>query len=233
MKILIIEDDNAIRDVLKKSLESEGFVVDEASDGDSGSFMARVNQYDIILLDYVLPNKNGLEVCKDIRLNEISTPIIMLTGRSEVLSKIELLNNGADDYITKPFSFEELIARIKAMHRRPKEIESEIFKNGYIQLNNSNQEVLINDKKVYTTRKEFMLLELLLKNKDRVVSRATIIEKVWDSSVNPFSNTIEAHIRNVRKKIKDKNRKIIESVAGRGYKLNNVRKSNCLRTTRS
>jgi DNA-binding response OmpR family regulator len=226
MKILIIEDDRSIRDVLKMSFESEAFVVDVAADGDSGSFMARVNKYDVILLDFVMPNKNGLEVCKDIRDNEIQTPIIMLTGKGDVLTKIELLNNGADDYITKPFSFEELMARVRAVTRRPKKIESDIFKSGKIKINPNNQEVTISNKKVYMTRKEFLLLEILMKNQDNVVSRANIMEYVWDNNANPFSNTIEAHIRNLRKKIKDKDRKIIESVAGRGYKMNCVKKAN-------
>lgn len=223
MKILIIEDDNTIRDVLKKCFESESFVVDEAADGDSGSFMARVNKYNVILLDFILPKKNGLEVCKDIRLNEISTPIIMLTSKNEVLTKIELLNSGADDYITKPFSFEELVARVKAVTRRPKNIAADIFKNKYIEINNITQEVLVKNKKVYTTRKEFLLLEILMRNKDKVVSRAHIMEHVWDNNTNPFSNTIEAHIRNVRNKIGDKKRKIIESIPGRGYKMNTIK----------
>jgi DNA-binding response OmpR family regulator len=223
MKILIIEDDNTIRNVLKKSFESESFVVDEAADGDSGSFMARVNKYDVILLDFILPKKNGLEVCKEIRINEIITPILMLTSKNEVLNKIELLNAGADDYITKPFSFEELMARVKAVTRRPKNIETETFKTKTIEINNLTQEVVVKNKKVYMTRKEFLLLELLMKNKDKVVSRANIMEYVWDDNTNPFSNTIEAHIRNLRHKIGDKGRRIIQSVPGRGYKLNNTK----------
>jgi len=205
------------------SLSSENFVVDVAYEGDSGSFMARVNKYDVIILDYVLPNKNGLEVCKEVRENSITTPIIMLTSKNDVLTKIELLNSGADDYITKPFSLEELIARIKAVTRRPKQIEGDVFSSGNIKINKDNQEVTLSKKKIYMTRKEFLLLELLMRNQDKVVSRAKIIEYVWDNNANPFSNTIEAHIRNLRRKIKDKNRTIIESVAGRGYKMNNTK----------
>lgn len=223
MKILIVEDDRSISDVLKMSLSSESFVVDVAHEGDAGSYMARVNKYDVIILDYILPNKNGLEVCKEVRENKITTPIIMLTSKNDVLTKIELLNSGADDYITKPFSFDELTARIKAVTRRPKQIEGDIFVVGNIEINKDNQEVTLSKKKIYMTRKEFLLLELLMKNQDKVVSRAKIIEYVWDNNANPFSNTIEAHIRNVRRKIKDSKRNLIESVAGRGYKINSTK----------
>lgn len=148
----------------------------------------------------------------------------MLTSKNEVLTKIELLNSGADDYITKPFSFEELVARVNAVSRRPQNIAADIFKNYNIEINNTTQEVLVKNKRIYMTRKEFLLLDILMRNKGKVVSRANIIEHVWDNNTNPFSNTIEAHIRNVRNKIGDKNRKIIESIPGRGYKMNNIKK---------
>ena len=222
MKILIVEDDRSIRNVLKMGLESEGYIVDEAEDGESGSYLARINPYGLIILDIVMPKKSGTEVCRELREYNIDTPILMLTSKSDVLTKIQLLNIGADDYITKPFSFEELIARIKAVSRRPSAIEDDILRNGNITLNVNTQEVLRNKKKVYLTRKEILLLELFMKNKDKVVSRASIMEHVWETDMNPFSNTIEAHILSLRKKIGDAKKNLIRSVPGRGYRMMEV-----------
>ncbi len=219
MKILIVEDSSPVRNVLRMGLESQAFAVDEAEDGEMGSYLARVNQYDLIILDNTLPKKMGKQVCQEIREAEISTPIILLSGSSNVLIKVELLNLGADDYLTKPFSFEELTARIKALLRRPHQIEDVILKIDKIKLNTNTQEVLISNKKTVLTRKEFSLLEILMKNQDKVLSRSFIMEHVWDINSNPFSNTIESHILNLRKKIGDKNRRLIHNVPGRGYKI--------------
>lgn len=219
MKILLVEDNNSIRNIVKLSLEQESYAVDEAIDGDSAVYMAKVNQYDLILLDIILPNKMGNEVCKEIRREGIDTPVIMLTSKTDVLTKVDLLENGADDYITKPFSFEELKARIKATLRRPKRIEDEMYKLGKIEFNTTSGDLFVKGKKVYLTRKEQSLLEILIRNRDKVMSRSVITEHVWDNSTNPFSNTIEAHVLNLRKKLGDNKRKLIESVPGRGYKL--------------
>jgi len=221
MKILIIEDDISIRNVLKMALESKSFVVDLAEDGDQGSFMARSNDYDLIILDNVLPIKLGGRVCKEIRESGKHTPIIMLSAKSEVLTKVELLNLGADDYMTKPFSFEELLARINTLLRRPKQIESRILKIKNVELDRDKQIVLFNDNELYLTKKEYGLLEFLMVNKDTTLSRGQILEHVWDKQSDPFSNTIETHILNLRKKLKDKSKNLIESVPGRGYRINN------------
>jgi len=219
MKILIVEDSSPVRNVLRMGLESQAFAVDEAEDGEMGSYLARVNQYDLIILDNTLPKKMGKQVCQEIREAEIKTPIILLSGSNNVLIKVELLNLGADDYLTKPFSFEELTARIKALLRRPHQIEDVILKIDKIKLNTNTQEVTISNKKTVLTRKEFSLLEILMKNQDKVLSRSFIMEHVWDINSNPFSNTIESHILNLRKKIGDKNKRLIHNVPGRGYKI--------------
>jgi DNA-binding response OmpR family regulator len=219
MKILVVEDDNTIRNVLKISLESQSYNVDEAEDGQTALYMAKVNKYDLILLDLIIPKKSGLEVCKELRNENITTPIMMLTSKNETLTKVELLNSGADDYVTKPFSFEELNARICALWRRPKQTRSEIIKIGSLTIDNQKQEVVLKKKRLYLTRKEFSLLELLSKNPNKVVSRASIMEHVWNTDANPFSNTIETHVRNLRRKIQDSKREIIQSVPGRGYKM--------------
>jgi two-component system, OmpR family, response regulator ArlR len=220
MKILIIEDDSSIRNVLRIGLESKAFAIDLAEDGERGSFMARTNNYDLIILDNVLPKKTGGHICKEIRDLEIYTPILMLSAKSEVLCKIELLNLGADDYMTKPFSFDELLARIYALIRRPKYIQNEIINVNNLKLDRRKQTIYYDDKELTLTKKEFSLLEYLIVNKNTVLSRGQILDNVWDLRSDPFSNTIETHIRNVRVKIKDEAKKIIESIHGRGYRLN-------------
>lgn len=220
MKILIIEDDISIRNILRLSLESKGFTIDEAEDGDIGSYLARTNSYDVILLDNVLPKKMGGHICKEIRNSGSITPIIILSGKQEVLTKIQLLNLGADDYVTKPFSFDELLARINAVLRRPQNINYHILKLKNLEVNFTSQTIKKDNRDIYLTRKEFSLLEFLAKHKNTVVSRSQILEHVWEMSVDPFSNTIETHIMNLRRKIKDTNRTIISSIPGRGYKFN-------------
>jgi DNA-binding response OmpR family regulator len=220
MRVLIIEDNKEISDFLKVGLESEGFAVDVISDGEKGSFTARTNEYDLILLDNVLPKKGGLQICKEIREAGKKTPIIMLSVRSEIGDKVNLLANGADDYMTKPFSFEELRARMRAVLRRPTITAHNILTIDDLILDPNRQEVRRGKRDIYLTRKEFSLLEYLLQNRGNVVSRGMIMEHVWNLDGDPFSNTIEAHIFNLRKKIdKPKNKKLIHNVPGRGYKV--------------
>lgn len=220
MKLLIIEDNISVRNILRLSLESKGFAIDEAEDGEAGSYLARTNLYDVILLDNVLPKKMGGHVCKEIREAGKTTPIIVLSGQQEVLQKINLLNTGADDYITKPFSFEELLARINSVIRRPKTYVPEIFRFKDFEINFAGQTIYKNKKELYLTRKEFSLLEYLIQNRNIVMSRGQILEHVWDMNADPFSNSIETHIMNLRKKLKDTRRAIITSIPGRGYKFN-------------
>lgn len=220
MRILVIEDEEGIASFLKAGLESEYFAVDVAEDGERGSFLGRTNEYDIIILDNMLPKKNSSEVCDDIRRVGKTTPIIMLSARAELGVKVELLNKGADDYVTKPFSLEELLARIRALLRRPTAITSEVLQTDDLILDTKQHSIKRGGKEIYLTKKEFMLLELLLKKKGSVVSRGTIMEHVWDMNVDPFSNTIESHILNVRKKIATEGgRELISTLPGIGYKI--------------
>ncbi|MCB9805770.1 response regulator transcription factor [Candidatus Nomurabacteria bacterium] len=220
MKILLIEDNSSIRNILRMSLEAEGFIVDVSEDGEDGSFMARTNQYDMIILDNMLPKKRGKEVCKEIREAGKEMPVLILSAKSEVLEKVDLLNNGVDDYMTKPFSFEELLARIRSLIRRPHKLETEIITIENVAMNTNSGKVTKNNKELYLTRKEFSLLELLMKNRNQVVSRGNILEHVWNMDGDPFSNTIEAHILNLRKKLGDRHKRLIENVPGRGYRMN-------------
>lgn len=220
MRILVIEDEEGIASFLKSGLESEYFAVDIAEDGEQGSYLAQTNEYDMIILDNNLPKKNGGEVCKEIRASGKTTPIIMLSAVSALGVKVDLLNKGADDYLTKPFSLDELLARIRALLRRPATFTAEILAADDLTLDTKQHVVKRGDKEIYLTRKEFMLLELLMKKKGSVVTRGNIMEHVWDMHVDPFSNTIDSHILNVRKKIASDGKKdLIYTLPGIGYKI--------------
>ncbi len=219
MRILIIEDDQDIRQMLASYLESACFAVDSTGDGIEGSYLARTNDYDIVLLDYMLPGKDGLRICHEIRESGKVMPILMITVRNEIADKVELLNRGVDDYVTKPFSFDEIMARINALIRRPRRIESPVMQVADIIIDANRQRVVRGNKEIYLTRKEYSLLEYLARHEGHVVSRGTIMEHVWDMESDPFSNTIEAHIFNLRKKIKRGKTELIRTIPGRGYML--------------
>ncbi len=224
MRLLIVEDDAETRDFLKLAFEAESYAVDTVSDGDKGSYLARTNDYDIIILDNSLPLKNGEEVCKDIRKAGKQTPILILSVTNEAGVKVALLNAGADDYLTKPFSFEELNARIRGLLRRPARIEETVLELGDLVLDTAKQTVKRGRKGIYLTRKEFALLEYLMRHKGSVLSRGMIMEHVWNIESDPFSNTIEAHILNLRRKIRVGNKpELIHNVPGRGYKIDRLK----------
>lgn len=220
MKILIIEDNISVRNVLRIGLEAEGYIIDDVGDGDRGSYFARINKYNLIILDNVLPKKMGKQVCREIRDAGVTTPVLLLSAKADIDSKISLLDSGADDYMIKPFSFEELKSRIKALTRRPSIIRNSLIKIGNLTIDTNNFEIKKGLKKINLTRKEFTLLNLLVENIGQVVSRGTIMEFVWESNMDPFSNTIETHIGNIRNKIGDFRKQIIKNVPGRGYKIN-------------
>ncbi len=220
MRALIVDDERDVRAMLTEQLKAHCFAVDTAADGTEGSYMARTNTYDIIILDNMLPEKSGMTVCQEIRRTGRSTPILILSVLSETWQKIDLLNSGADDYIIKPFSSEELIARIRALLRRPHELVGDVLTTDDLTLDTKRQRVVRGEKGIYLTRKEFMLLEYLMRNQGTVLSRSMILEHVWDMTSDPFSNTIDSHILSLRKKVDaDPARKLIHTVQGRGYKL--------------
>lgn len=219
MRLLIIEDNKEISDFLKVSLEAESFVVDVAFDGERGSYFARCEAYDAIILDYMLPKKDGFQICQELRSAGVTVPIIMISIKAETPLKVGLLNLGADDYLVKPFSFEELLARVRATLRRPPLLKPSVLSLGDLTLEPAAQRIIKGRKEVYLTRKEFILLEYLLENRGKVVSRGMILEHVWNRESDPFSNTIEAHILNLRKKVDSGKKKLIHTVPGRGYKM--------------
>jgi DNA-binding response OmpR family regulator len=220
MRILLVEDEQQIADFLSMSLEAESFAVDVAHNGIKGAELAFANNYDLIILDNQLPGKSGLEICKETRAHGKTCPIIMLSVLAETNMKVDLLNAGADDYLIKPFSLQELIARIRALLRRPRRLETNILAVDDLILDSQRHIVKRGKKELTLTRKEFGLLQFLMKNEGTALTRGMIMEHVWDMKADPYSNTIESHVVTLRKKVDFKQRrKLIHTVPGVGYKL--------------
>lgn len=219
MKILFVDDDADLRDVMRDNLEAESYTVDVAPDGKKGSYMARTNHYDLVILDYSMPEKNGAVVIQEIRGAGLATPIMFLSVIDDVEKKVAVLQSGADDYMEKPFTYAELSARVRAILRRPPEIRQDIMTVGGITLDLNKHIATLDGLPLYLTRKEFNLLRYLVSNRDLVLSRSMIMEHVWNADSDPFSNTIEAHITNLRKKLHHGNREYIRNVPGRGYMI--------------
>ena len=222
MRILVVEDEHKIANSIKKGLEQENFSVDIVFDGESALDMAETEEYDCIVLDLMLPKINGVQVCSQLRKDENHTPIIMLTAKSELEDKVHGLTMGADDYLTKPFAFEELLARIRALLRRPKDRLENTLKCGDLELNPATFEVKRLDEQVNLTKKEFALLEYLMRNKNKTVTKDQIISHVWNYDSNILDNTVEQYIGYLRNKI-DKpfpnKKQLLQTIRGFGYKL--------------
>lgn len=220
MKILIVEDEHLIANAIKKGLEQEHYTVDIAFDGLEGFDLASSGDYDIVLLDLMLPKMDGMEVCRQLRQLQIHVPILMLTAKSQLEDKIKGLNCGADDYLTKPFAFEELLARIRALTRRPQTATSEIIIISDLSLNLSNYEVIRHKKIISLSSREYSLLECLMRHVNKILTKDQLIQHVWSYESDILPNTVEVYIRNLRQKI-DKNYKIklIKTVRGFGYKI--------------
>ncbi len=222
MKILIVEDQEKLAKLIQKGLILEGFSADYVLDGEEAANRIAVHhsEYDLIILDYMLPNKSGLEICSQTRERKIAIPILMLTGKDALPDITAGLNSGADDYLTKPFSFDELVARIRAILRRPKITLPSTLQIKHVQLDPLAKIVTCNKKLVSLTLREFSLLEYLMRHGDEALSRETILSGVWDFAFDSFANVVDVHIANLRKKLGDLDGKIIETVRGIGYKMN-------------
>jgi two-component system, OmpR family, copper resistance phosphate regulon response regulator CusR len=221
MKILLVEDDPKISAFVKLGLEDNDYIVTVAYDSTMAEKIVFNKQFDVIILDVIIPGINGLELCKKIRNNNIKTPVLMLTSLDSVEDKIAGFDCGADDYLVKPFSFKELYARIKALSRRYTEtIVSPTLKIADLELDTISKKVRRNEKEIKLTAKEFAILELLLSNKGKVFERIEIAEKIWGFSFNSGTNLIDVHINSLRNKI-DKNfsPKLIHTLVGFGYVL--------------
>ena len=220
MSILVIEDEKKIAAFLRRGLREEGYAVDTASDGEEGAFMAVEKEYDLIILDIMIPKLDGLSVCRAIRKKGLETPIIMLTAKDTVKDKVAGLDAGADDYLTKPFAFEELLARVRAGLRKNSRNSGTILKIEDLELDPVSHKVLRSKKKLELTSKEYSLLEYMLRNQGKVITRNMIAEHVWDIDFDTGTNVIDVYINYLRKKI-DQGfpRKLINTVRGRGYRL--------------
>lgn len=220
MRILVVEDNQKIAHSLKKGLEQERFAVDLSFDGDQGVNLGVSEDYDLIILDLMLPKINGMKVCRILREEEhINTPILMLTAKDQVEDKVKGLNCGADDYLAKPFDFEELLARIKALTRRPKKILANILKTKDLSLNTIDYQVKRGKREIELSKTEFSLLEYLMRHSGQVVSKQQIINHVWDYDADVLPNTVEVYIGYLRKKLDKPN--LIKTIRGFGYKLTN------------
>lgn len=225
MRLLIVEDEKDLADVIKKGLEEEGFVADTAHDGSKAMELINSIKYDLIILDLMIPVKSGMEVLRELRQQGNETPILILTAKDSVEDKVEGLDSGANDYLTKPFAFEELKARIRVLLREKslnndEQKDKKLIKVGDLVIDTISHEVTRQDQVISLTVKEYAVLEYLTRNRGQVLSRTQIEEHVWDYRFGSNSNIVDVYIRYLREKI-DKNfdEKLIETVRGRGYKL--------------
>lgn len=220
MKILVVEDEHIIATSIKKGLEQEHYTVDLAFDGLEGFDLASTGDYDLILLDIMLPQMDGLDICRQLRQDKIHTPILMLTARGQTDDKVTGLNTGADDYLTKPFAFEELLARIRALARRPQTVTTETLSVGDLSINLSTYEVTRQNKSIALSSKEYSLLECLMRHANKILSKDQLIQHVWSYESDILPNTVEVYIRNLRQKIDQPfKQKLIKTVRGFGYKI--------------
>lgn len=222
MRILVVEDEHKIANSLKKGLEQEYFAVDVAFDGTAGYDLAASEEYDLIVLDRLLPGIDGAEICKKLREKQIHTPVLLLTAKGQIADRVEGLNAGADDYLTKPFAFEELLARVKALTRRPREIIGSLLQVEDLSLNTMTYEVKRAGETIQLSSKEFSLLEYLMRHANKVITKDQIINHVWDYEANILPNTVEVYIKLLRNKVDKpfKNSKpLIQTIRGFGYKI--------------
>jgi len=223
MRVLLVEDDHRIASFIAKGLRENAYAVDVADDGDEATYMASINPYDIFVLDVNLPNKNGFEVCAEIRQEGNAKPILMLTARDTIDDRVSGLDIGADDYLVKPFEFRELLARLRALLRRSNEIRSPKISIADLDVDTVSQTVNRAGQNIDLTAKEYALIEFLARNKGRVIGREEISEHVWNESFDPFSNLIEVYIKRLRKKLDDGHPvQLIHTRRGAGYILNDV-----------
>lgn len=222
MRVLVVEDEHKIAASIKKGLEQERFAVDIAYTGNDGLDLATTEDYDLVILDRLLPQIDGIEICKKLRRENIHTPVLMLTAKGQTEDKIAGLDSGADDYVTKPFSFEELLARVRALVRRPKNTLKSILKIANLTLDTKTFEVKRGKEKINLSSKEFSLLEYLMRNQGKVLTKDQIISHVWDYDSDVLPNTVEVNIRNLRNKIDRPFKQmvpLIKTIRGFGYKI--------------
>jgi two-component system copper resistance phosphate regulon response regulator CusR len=220
MRILLVEDDRAIARFVAKGLREQAYAVDVVGDGDEANYKLSINDYDAIILDVMIPGRDGFQVCQDLRAAGIAAPVIMLTARDTVRDRIAGLDSGADDYLTKPFAVAELLARLRALLRRGQVVRPHTITIADLVLDTGAQQATRNGRALSLTTKEYALLEYLAREQGRVVSRAEIAEHVWDENFDPLTNLIDVHINRLRRKVDDGfASKLIHTRRGAGYML--------------
>lgn len=223
MDLLLVEDDERVRRFVLRGLEAEGYSVTAAQDGIDGLHRARVESYDVVILDVMLPGLSGREVCRQLRQAEVPTPILMLTALDHTEDKVECLRGGADDYLTKPFDFEELLARLEALGRRARGFSNEppaVLEMGNVRVDRRSMQVFLDDDPVEFTAKEYQLLELLLSSPGKVFSRTRILNKVWGYDSDPLTNVVDVYIRRLRSKMRwNRDSGWIRTIRSYGYRL--------------
>jgi len=226
VRVLLVEDEPRIAGFIAKGLRERAYAVDVARDGEEALYYAGVNEYDLVILDVMLPIKDGYAICRELRGSGFRSPILMLTARDAVDDRVAGLDSGADDYLTKPFDFKELLARLRALSRRSTEIRPEVIQVADLTLNPENHAISRAGRSISVTAKEYALLEFLMLNQDRVVNREQIAQHVWDENFDPFSNIIDVYVRRLRTKIDAGFAEpLIHTRRGEGYILTAERKN--------
>lgn len=221
MHILVIEDERKISDFIKRGLKEEGYIVSVSNDGKEGLSLLKNQTFDLLVLDIMLPGMDGLSICNDLRQNNILIPILMLTAKNTTKDKVLGLDSGADDYLTKPFAFEEFLARVRALLRKKNNLtESSKLKIGDLEIDFLSHKVVRAGNEIILTSKEYALLEYLVRNSETIVTRTMITENVWETDFDSFTNVVDVYINYLRNKIdKGHEKKLIKTIRGRGYKI--------------
>jgi DNA-binding response OmpR family regulator len=223
MRVLVVEDERRLAGIIKRGLMEEGYAVDNAYDGEEAQFMAETTAYDLMVLDIMLPRKDGITVCQELRMKNVNIPILMLTAKDTVEDRVKGLDSGADDYQIKPFAFSELLARIRALLRREGLPKSPKLQVGKLIMYTLTREVWVGQKKVDLTAKEYSILEYFMRRPNVVVTRTMLEENVWDYEFEGISNIIDVYVRRLRSKIdEDSKESLIQTVRGAGYRLRAV-----------
>lgn len=220
MRILIVDDDRRLVGIIRRGMLEEGYAADVAYDGEEGEYLAEINPYDLIILDIMMPKKDGVQVCQSLRARGINAPILMLTAKDAVEDRVKGLDAGADDYLVKPFAFNELAARIRALLRRESRTKSPELQVGDLVLNTVTRQARRGDREIELTTKEYAILEYFMRHPNAVITRTMIEEHAWDYDFDSFSNLVDVYIRRIRRKIDiEGEESLIQTVRGAGYRL--------------